>query len=131
LSTQLFRSYGVDPQRIGLQTRLDRVSLDIDTAIPCGLILNELLTNAFKYAFPADQVGEVEVALSADAAQGVTLVVRDTGIGFPEGLDFRHTDSLGMQLVCLLTEQLDGTVALARQGGTTFTLTFPASAVSP
>jgi two-component sensor histidine kinase len=125
LSAQLFRSYGVDARRITLRTHTDRVLLDIDQAIPCGLILNELLTNAFKYAFPEDRTGEVYVALHADPPQHVTIVVQDTGIGLPEGLDFRNTDSFGLQLVCLLAEQMEGTITLLREQGTTFTLTFP------
>ncbi len=129
LSVQLFRSYGADLQRITLQTEVDRVFLNIDSVIPCGLILNELLTNALKYAFPSGRTGEIQVALHADTDQRVTLVVRDTGIGFPEDLDFRHTNSLGLQLVCMLASQLEGTIELAREGGTRFTLTFPLRAV--
>lgn len=125
LSTQLFQSYSVDPQRIALRIQVDQLLLDIDRAIPCGLILNELLTNAFKYAFPQSQAGGVHVELSGVAAQQAVLVVRDTGVGFPEGLDFRHTETLGLQLVCMLTEQLHGTIVLERVGGTTVTLTFP------
>jgi PAS domain S-box-containing protein len=125
LSAQLLRSYSVDPQRVTLRSHMDRVLLDLNQAIPCGLILNELLTNAFKHAFPDGRVGEIHVALHTNPARQVTLMVQDTGIGLPEGLDFRHTDSLGLQLVCLLTEQLEGTITLARQEGTTFTLIFP------
>lgn len=129
LSVQLFRSYGADLQRITLRTEVERVVLNIDSVIPCGLILNELLTNAIKYAFPPGQTGEIRVALHVDADQRVTLVVQDTGIGFPEDLDFRHTDSLGLQLVSMLTTQLGGTIELEREGGTRFTLTFPLAAV--
>jgi len=125
LSTQLWQSYGIDPQRIALRIQADRLLLDIDRAIPCGLILNELLSNACKYAFPPSQTGVVYVELQGITAQQAVLVVRDTGVGFPADLDFRHTDTLGLQLVCMLTEQLNGTVALERAGGTTFTLTFP------
>jgi PAS domain S-box-containing protein len=126
LSVQLFRSYGVDAQRIALRTDMERVLLDIDRAIPCGLILNELLTNVFKYAFPEGRAGEIRLVLRADPARHVTLMVQDTGVGLPEELDFRYTESLGLQLVCMLTEQLGGTITLTRQGGTTFTLTFVA-----
>ena len=125
LSAQLVRSYSVDPQRITVQIQVEPVILDIDQAIPCGLILNELLSNAFKYAFPQNRTGAVHVALHADTAQQAALVVRDNGIGFPDEIDFRHTESLGLQLVAMLTEQLQGTIALERADGTTFTLTFP------
>jgi PAS domain S-box-containing protein len=129
LSAQLVRSYTVDPQRITIRIQVEPVILDIDQAIPCGLILNELLSNAFKYAFPQGRTGEVHVELHADTAQQAALVVRDNGIGFPDTIDFRHTESLGLQLVAMLTEQLQGTIALQRAGGTIFTLTFPVSHV--
>jgi two-component sensor histidine kinase len=125
LSAQLLQSYSVDPSRLDLRIQADRLLLDLDQAIPCGLILNELLTNAFKYAFPSDQAGVVQVALYSVTAQQARLVVRDTGIGFPADIDFRHTATLGLQLVDMLTEQLGGTITLERDGGTTFTLTFP------
>ena len=125
LSAQLVRSYSVDPQRITVQIQVEPIILDIDQAIPCGLILNELLSNAFKYAFPQNRTGAVHVALHADTAQHAALVVRDNGIGFPDEIDFRHTESLGLQLIAMLTEQLQGTITLERADGTTFTLTFP------
>ena len=125
LSAQLVQSYNIDPQRISVLIQVDPVVLDMDQAIPCGLILNELLSNAFKYAFPQNRTGAVHVELHADTAQQAALVVRDNGIGFPDEIDFRHTESLGLQLVAMLTEQLQGTIALERADGTTFTLTFP------
>jgi PAS domain S-box-containing protein len=125
LSAQLVQSYSVDPQRITVQIQAEPVILDIDQAIPCGLILNELLSNTFKYAFPQNRTGAVHVELHAGTAQQAMLVVRDNGIGLPDAIDFRHTESLGLQLVAMLTEQLQGTIALERAGGTTFTLTFP------
>ena len=99
--------------------------MSTDTAIPCGLILNELLSNTLKYAFPEAGQGDIHMVLRAAPGQMVTLMVRDIGVGFPEGLDFRAADSLGLQLVCLLAEQLGGTIALERTGGTAFTVSFP------
>jgi two-component sensor histidine kinase len=107
---------------IGIHLQADAVLLTPDAAIPCGLILTELISNALKYAFPAGQPGEVHVEVGAPNGQEVTMVVRDTGVGFPEAVDFRHTTSLGLQLVCMLTEQLQGTITLERRPGTTFTL---------
>ena len=124
LSQSLARVYGVDPGRIVVQSQVEGVVLPLDTAIPCGLILSELLSNCLKHAFPGGAVGDVTVTLT-HAAGHLTLRVRDSGCGFPEHLDFRHTESLGLQLVCLLTEQLEGTIALERDGGTTVTVTFP------
>jgi two-component sensor histidine kinase len=124
ISTQLLTTYTTNTSAIRLSTQLDEVPLDLDAAIPCGLILNELLTNVLKHAFPNGQGGEVRLTLRAEADR-VTLSVRDTGVGFPTALDFRQTDSLGLQLVNLLTEQLGGTLTLERDSGTTFTLSFP------
>jgi PAS domain S-box-containing protein len=124
LCTDLLQSYGNGASHIRLHTELDELTFDVDTAVPCGLILNEILTNALKYAFPDGHPGDIVIGLRADAGQ-VTLSVRDTGVGLPADLDFRHTESLGLQLVSMLTEQLGGTIKLSRDRGTAFTITFP------
>jgi PAS domain S-box-containing protein len=124
LSAQLLRAYGVDASRIDVHLEVQEVRLPLDMAIPCGLLLNELLSNCLKHAFPGGQAGNVTVML-ANETDHVILTVTDDGYGFPVHLDFRHTESLGLQLVCTLTEQLRGTIALERHGGTTFRLTFP------
>jgi two-component sensor histidine kinase len=111
--------------RIDVHIHTDEVLLTPDAAIPCGLILTEIISNAFKHGFPAEQSGQVDIELQAPNGHEVTVVVRDTGIGFPGGVDFRNTTSLGLQLVCMLTEQLHGTITLDRRHGTCFTLTFP------
>ena len=103
----------------------DEVFLPIDIAIPCGLVVNELFSNALKHAFPQGKKGSVWIELSQDPSGGYTLCVRDDGIGIPPEIDIRQTRTLGMQLVTSLVEQLDGTVSFDRQDGTTFTLTFP------
>jgi two-component sensor histidine kinase len=126
LAEQIFRSYNVLPHRIALQIRADEVMLDTNRAIPCGLILNELLSNCLKHAFPDERVGEIHIELRSDAAPRVTMIVRDTGIGFPAGVDSRHPETLGLQLVYSLTEQLGGALEAESNGGTTFTLTFTA-----
>jgi two-component sensor histidine kinase len=124
LATHLFRSYRANAQAITLKVQADDVSLDIDTAIPCGLILNELLSNALKHAFPDGRAGEIRVALDADREHRLTLKVSDNGVGFPSDQDFRNTASLGLQLVNTLVDQLDGTIKLDRRGGTDFEITF-------
>jgi PAS domain S-box-containing protein len=124
LSQQLAHAYGVDPGRLVLQLQVEGIILPLETAMPCGLILSELLSNCLKHAFPGGPVGDVTVTLS-HTADHLTLRVSDSGCGFPEHVDFRHTESLGLQLVCLLTEQIEGTILLERDGGTTFTVTFP------
>jgi two-component sensor histidine kinase len=124
LSTELLQSYAAGTSHIRLHTDLDELVFDLDTAVPCGLILNELLSNALKYAFPDGRPGDIHVVLRAEVGH-MTLSVRDTGVGLPADLDFRHTESLGLQIVSMLTEQLGGTITLTRELGTAFTVTFP------
>jgi two-component sensor histidine kinase len=126
LSSHLFQSYAAEAPGIRLHMELDDLALDVDTAIPCGLILNELLTNALKYVYPDGRSGDIYIMLRADA-EHVALRERDTGIAFPAGVDFRNTESLGLQLVDMLTEQLGGTLTLMGEGGTMFTLSIPYS----
>jgi two-component sensor histidine kinase len=125
LTEELARTYAVDPARITLETVLEDVWVGLDTATPCGLLLHELLTNCFKHAFPEGRTGRVRVELRATAGQALMLRVGDTGCGFPDDLDFRATESLGLQLVCALADQLQGTMALERTEGTHFTILFP------
>jgi PAS domain S-box-containing protein len=125
LANYLFRSYGVNTNVIQLRTSVDDVLLGIDTAITCGLILNELISNSLKHAFPDGRPGEVRIELRADDDQ-LTLMISDNGVGFPGDLDFRDTQSLGLQLVNTLVEQIEGTIELDRSGGTAFEIRFAA-----
>jgi two-component sensor histidine kinase len=121
----LARTYAIDPARITLETQLEDVWVGLDIATPCGLLLHELLTNCFKHAFPEGQTGRVRVALQTMAEQTLMLRVGDTGCGFPDDLDFRATESLGLQLVGMMAEQLQGTIALERAEGTHVTVLIP------
>ncbi|MCC6397665.1 MAG: PAS domain-containing protein [Bacteroidetes bacterium] len=123
LCSYLIRSY--NPQCVRLEINIGRISLPINAAIPCGLIINELVSNALKYAFKGGNEGTIDVGMELTADKKAILTVRDTGVGFPAGLDFRQTQTLGMQLVNTLTAQINGTIALNRNGGTTFSITFP------
>jgi PAS domain S-box-containing protein len=123
LTMNLFHAYGVSG-RIGLQLNLADVWLSLDTAIPCGLLINELVSNALKHAFPDARAGEVLIGLDANSAGGWTLRVSDNGIGFPAHVDFREPSSLGLRLVNMLAYQLDGTLALECESGTMFVVTF-------
>jgi len=123
LASDLFRTYVVDPTRISLKMDLETILLDINTSIPLGLILNELVSNAMKYAFPDDEKGEITIKLKSKDDQ-YTLTVSDSGVGLPDELDFDRIDSLGLQLVNNLTNQIDGTVEMDRTHGTKFTITF-------
>jgi two-component sensor histidine kinase len=118
----LFRSY-VTARDVRIVRDIEDVSLDIDAAIPCGLIINELITNSLKYAFK-DSAGH-ELRVSLKACDGVyTLIVGDDGVGLPPGLDFRNTPTLGLQLVVTLTGQLNGNIERLEGKGTTFRITF-------
>jgi len=128
LARDLFYSYGVDSALIQLRFELEPVRLRLNQAIPCGLILNELLTNALKYAFPGGRAGEVLVTLSCGEDSLVKLTVADNGVGLPAELDKAASKSLGLRIVDILRRQLDGTAhweAGADGAGTVFSLTFP------
>ena len=125
LVDELCRAYAAEARHLTPRVTTQDVWLPAETAMPCGLIVNELLANAFKHAFPAGRPGTIAVTLRAESGGTCVLEVRDDGVGFPDGLDFRHTESLGLQLVCLLAEQLGGTLAMERGGGTHWTLIVP------
>lgn len=126
LVKQLFQSYGLSPSKVNLLMDMPDVSLDIDQAVACGLIINELVSNAFKHAFPGGERGEVSIRFTSDSDDGCVLSVRDSGAGFPRDIDIYRTDSLGMQIVTSLVAQLSGTVELMRGGGTEFRVWFKA-----
>ncbi len=103
-----------------------RIDLTIDQAIPCGLIINELVTNALKYAFPADWTGDPAIVITVNEKDGmVELAVGDNGVGLPESIDFNATKTLGLSLVPVLARQLMGSVEVERAGGTKITVRFP------
>ena len=95
----LFRSHGIDTGRIVMKVKVEDVSLGIDHAIPCGLVINELVSNALKYAFPEDRKGEISVTLRSISEDEIELRVSDDGVGIPEDMDIGSTDSLGLEWV--------------------------------
>ncbi|SNQ60116.1 MASE3 domain-containing protein [Candidatus Methanoperedens nitratireducens] len=122
---RLFQAYGFDDRRVVLDIDAEDALLDIDSAIPCGLIINELVTNSLKHAFPDGRAGEIKIALHRTDDTEIELIVGDNGIGFPEDVDFRKTESLGLQLVTLLVNtQLEGEIKLNRSQGTEFQIKF-------
>ncbi len=123
LTQNLVHSYRIYSGLVVLKHEVEEVFLNLDTSIPCGLIVNELVSNALKYAFPEGKKGEVWVRLKDDSGL-VTLVVSDNGIGLPDGFDFRQTDSLGLQLVTSLVEQINGEIFCENKIGTKFTVSF-------
>jgi PAS domain S-box-containing protein len=120
----LIRSSGLDSRRIVLDIQTEDIYLSVNTAIPCGLIINELLSNAIKHAFPGRRQGRVEISFRKELQGTLKLVVKDNGVGFPEHIDFRRTSTLGLQLVNTLTEQLEGKISMQRDGGTVITVAF-------
>ncbi len=132
LATGLFHSYGIDIESIRLKICVANIYLDIYTAIPCGLIINELVSNSLKHAFP-DGIGEkgtsrkegrINISMSLNSDNKLKLIVSDNGIGFPKDLDFRNTGSLGLQVVNTLVEQLEGSIKLRRHPATSFKIEF-------
>ena len=120
----LLQSYRTDSSAIKVNLDVHDIQLDIAAAIPFGLILNELISNALKHAFPGEAKGEISLSMRVEGDRVVTRF-QDSGIGFPETLDFRTTQSLGLQLVNILVGQLMGTIEPVVDGGTTFNITFP------
>jgi len=124
LAHDLLRGHAVNPDLISLRLELKSVALGLNQAIPCGLILNELLTNALKYAFPAGRTGEIRIALTCDEKNRVTLAVADDGIGLPMEADWKHSASLGLRIVDVLRRQLDAILDREPGPGTAFRLSF-------
>jgi two-component sensor histidine kinase len=109
LAAQLVRTYGLPERPVVLKTALDPVHMGIDFAVPCGLVLNELITNALKHAFPAGRAGEIELTLNAHADGTLLLQVADNGVGLPNGFDVNSAQSMGFRLVLSLARQIRGT----------------------
>jgi two-component sensor histidine kinase len=121
----LYRSYAANRVKIATKVKVENVSLELTAAIPCGLIINELVTNSLKYAFPGDREGDIDVALRCLSEDEIELVVNDNGIGLPDHFDFRNAATLGLRMITLLAEnQLNGVIALEKAQGTRFRITF-------
>lgn len=121
LTDYLFGSYGINTKLVRLKMDIKDVFLDINAAIPCSLIINELISNSLKHAFPDGREGEIKIAMHPLNGNEIELVVSDNGVGIPEEVNFRKTESLGLYLVTILAEdQLDGKIKLDRNKGTRF-----------
>ncbi|MDD1657945.1 MAG: sensor histidine kinase, partial [Methanomicrobiales archaeon] len=128
LTDFLLRSYADMASRVQIDLEASDVTMDIDTAIPCGLVVNELVSNALKYAFPEGRKGTVRISLSHTAGGGYEMVFSDDGVGLPPGVDFEGTDTLGLSLVHgLVTTQLGGTIEIQRGKGTAFIIKIPSA----
>ena len=127
LCAHLLRSAGPVGARVRIESQVEseRISIGLNQAVPCGLLINELVTNALKHAFPGERAGLIRVTFQSPTPQEVLLTVVDDGVGLPAALEPQQTESLGLQLVCLLTEQLHGTVTFERGPGTAVRILFP------
>jgi two-component sensor histidine kinase/CheY-like chemotaxis protein len=126
ICSHLFRSYGPQMARIKLEMSVKETSMEIDQAVSCGLIINELVSNALHHAFPGNRSGRIMVGLEATPEKEMTLTVSDDGVGMPPELNFEKAETLGHQLVRLLAEKLHATLEMKRDRGTTFRIAFQA-----
>jgi two-component sensor histidine kinase/CheY-like chemotaxis protein/ligand-binding sensor protein len=125
LTSHLLSSYGINPDVIKLYINIKDAFLDLNTAIPCGLIINELLSNSLKHAFPDDKKGEINIAMRSLKGNEIELIVTDNGVGLPRKVDFRDTETLGLHLAKILAkDQLHGDIKLDRTKGTSFHIKF-------
>ena len=122
LTANLFDAYGIDPARIRLDVRAGDIALGVDMAVPCGLIINELVSNALKHAFLPDSGGTIEIVTRSLDAGRLEIVVADDGIGLPEPHADAEKKTLGLRLIDTLTTQLDGALAIQTENGTRFSI---------
>jgi two-component sensor histidine kinase len=124
LTVHLFHTYRVNPNIIRMNTDVRKVFLDINKAIPCGLIINELVSNSLKHAFPDNIKGDICIRLSTDKQKKTKLTVSDDGIGMPKSVNLREPETLGLQLVSDLANQIEGKISLDRNKGTAYHISF-------
>jgi len=115
LVIDLFRAYDINPTFVTLENKVENIYFEPDTAIPCCLIINELIANSLKHAFPGGK-GNITVNLSANNSDTYTLIIRDNGIGYPESYDYRSAQTLGFQLVPMFVKKLHGTMEIGSPG---------------
>jgi two-component sensor histidine kinase len=127
LAKSLISTYELGNLKIEMDFDLDEVFLNLDSAIPCGLILNELISNSLKYAFKGRQSGNITVSLKEKKDKLVALSVADNGVGIDQSINIAKTETLGLQLVHTLIEQLEGEINLSRDNGSRFDIIFSKS----
>jgi len=123
LATQLFSFYTIDTRRVHLDVAIPKMMVDINTAVPLGLIMNELVSNALKHAFSDGRKGTLAIQGGIDEKGRITLVIGDDGVGVPPDFDLQNSSTLGMRLVTSLVEQIGGAITLDTRHGTVFTIT--------
>ncbi|MBV1766759.1 MAG: sensor histidine kinase, partial [Methanobacterium sp.] len=123
LSQDIFHFFHSKVHNIRLKLELDEIFLNIETAIPCGLIINELVTNSLKHAFSPEDKGEITLKLFKDDEK-IVLIVKDNGIGLPPGIEMNNTETFGLQLVYFLNKRINGDIKLDTTQGTSFKICF-------
>jgi two-component sensor histidine kinase len=132
LAQLLLASYKISSNHVSLVLDIEEVQVLIDTAIPCGLILNELISNSLKYAFPEDRYGEIRIQLYGAPDGEIYLNISDNGVGMPTGFDARTSGRLGLQNVFLISEkQLKGKITFASQPGVSYQIQFKDNLYQP
>ena len=124
LTQDLFRNYAVDMGNIKLDIDTEDIQLDVDIAVPLGLVLNELVSNCLKYAFPANKKGTLKIIFKKEDDKCI-LTVKDDGVGIPDDIDVKKTDTLGLTLIRSLVEQIEGNLTITSDHGTEVNITFP------
>jgi len=122
LLSNLVYSYQVGT-KIKIRKDIENIDLTLDQAIPCGLILNELITNSLKYAYGINEEGEVYISIKKIESK-IEIIIQDFGVGLPKNFNIEATDSLGLSLVHTLTEQIDGELTVKSDGGTKILIIF-------
>ena len=111
-------------RNISIIKKIGNVEINIDKAIPCGLIINELISNSLKHAFPDASGGEIDIQIDSINSDQVMMHVKDNGIGMPEGIDIKNINTLGLRVINTLVEQLEGTMKINRNNGTEYNIIF-------
>ncbi len=124
LAAGLMASFNAAPSRVKLEIGAENIEIGIDRAVPCAQIVNELISNSLKYAFPGERSGKIHIQFGKNGSECHRLVVSDDGIGIPAELDIMSAKTLGLQLVAGLVKQLRGTMEIDRTGGTRITIEF-------
>ncbi|MBD2185076.1 sensor histidine kinase [Planktothrix sp. FACHB-1355] len=125
LTINLFRSYKTNSNNVTLVMEIGQnIFLDVDTAVPCGLIINEIVSNSLKYAFPQGEKGKIQIKLNPLDEHQLEMIVSDDGVGLPTNFDLKNANSLGIKLVNGLVNQLRGTLDLNTSKGAEFKITF-------
>jgi len=121
----LMNGYSISPEKIELFLEVEPITVMIDVAVPCGLILNELISNIFKHAFPGNRTGTIRIAAAQDSGGEITLQISDNGVGVPTGFDFKKCRTLGLRTIIAITEhQLNGTIEFMAGEGVAFHIKF-------